>query len=316
MLNSSVPNAWALPGGKIAVNRGLAHRAAQRGGARGGARSRDRARRRASRREGAGARHAAAGGPCGGHHRRGRRRRGSECRRARHSGRGPRRAARADEVRPRPGAGSRRVRHEVHEDRRLRPVGRRSRCRRRSCGSRRRAARSSRASSKGCSPPIRLRKSAWRRTSRRPKRSAAAAKLGDAKFAARVKPLLDDEAGVRQARQGGGGRAQEGLRAGEAARERGACRCCRRKRASSRRSVRSRSPRKREEGHRLLREGDSARSGLLRRVSRRGRRAVPRGQQGEGGRAAGEELKAPADRAGCVLPRRARARAAGIRRRP
>ena len=60
VLNSSVPNAWALPGGKIAVNRGLLTELHIRSRARGRARARDRARRRAARRARDAARLAAA----------------------------------------------------------------------------------------------------------------------------------------------------------------------------------------------------------------------------------------------------------------
>jgi hypothetical protein len=61
VINDSVPNAWALPGGKLAINRGLLTELKSEAGTGGGARPRDRARRRAPRRAFGGAGHAAVG---------------------------------------------------------------------------------------------------------------------------------------------------------------------------------------------------------------------------------------------------------------
>ena len=135
--------------------------------------------------------------------------------------------------------------------------------------------------------------------------------VGDAVFAARVKPLLDIKPAYDKYDKAIAAAQQEGLRAGEAARERGgdaaaegsalpsdARRDCARGEGSA-------------EGHPVLREGDVARSELLRVVPRRRRCAVPRGQQEQGGGVAREECGAAAHRARRIFPRRAGARAWG-----
>ncbi len=112
VLNSSVPNAWALPGGKIAINRGLLDRTQERSRTGGGAGSRDRARGRAawcaSRRSGASCCRA------GWWPRRSARRWAASTTRLRQSGAGRRRggcAAHHHPLRARGGTGERSLRH-------------------------------------------------------------------------------------------------------------------------------------------------------------------------------------------------------------
>ena len=219
VLNSSVPNAWALPGGKIAVNRGPAHRVAERGRAGRGAGPRDRARRGASWRQGAGARHPDAGRHGRGADRRGHRRRRPERGQSRHPGRRRRCPDGAAEIQPRPGAGGRPVRHEVHEGRRLRSLG----CRH-PAGNLRAPVRERRDAPGLAGRPVRLAPALGRARGAEPARCREAGpRRGTRRRAlcgAHEAPARD-QAGVRQVRQGDCGGAQEGFRVGEVTDRRG-----------------------------------------------------------------------------------------------
>ena len=213
VLNNPVPNAWALPGGKIAVNRGLltelkneSELAAVLGheivhaAARHGAKAQERGTLLQ-----AGIGRAQIGAAIGGCR--------SECRRPGDAGRGRRRADDSAEVRPRPGAGERRVRHEVHEARGLRPGRAPSRCRKRSCACRNRRREERELAGRVCSRRIRPRRSAWRRTRPRRSNSARGGELGKERYdGANSKPLRKVEPAYDKLAPGHGGRAQEGLR--------------------------------------------------------------------------------------------------------
>ena len=121
VLNSSVPNAWALPGGKIAVNRGLLTELSTEAELAAVLGSRDRARGRATRRARNAARAAAARRAARDSGRRATRR----VRRAHRRRREPRRAVADDAQRPRGRARIGSVRHALHADSGLRPERRR-----------------------------------------------------------------------------------------------------------------------------------------------------------------------------------------------